>query len=242
MIYTKNSMKSSIKFHRAQTSVLASLKRATRARYSELRRPTGLESDIFKYHLRKLVEIGYVIKANDGVYELTAEGKEFATRLDERTGRELLQPKASMLLVVRCIQDDTEYVLAHRRTREPFRDYWGIASAPVLRGVPIQVAASKELFKQTGIAADFSVVGMYRVIDTLTRGDVLEDKLFSLLVADVTGFPAPHKWYGGESRWMTQRELLAKQKLFPTTAKTLDMITTGIQFAEDVCVYQESDY
>lgn len=45
----------------------------------------------------------------------------------------------------------------------------------------MQVAASKELFKQTGIAADFSVVGMYRVIDTLTRGDVLEDKLFSSL-------------------------------------------------------------
>lgn len=235
-------MKNSFKLHRAQSSVLALLRRVTRARYGELRRPTGLESDIFKYHLRKLVQAGYVLKAEDGAYELSAEGKEFANRLDEKTGREILQPQASMLLLVRSTRDGTQYVLAHRRTREPFRDYWGIASAPVQRGVSMTVAAARELKKQTGIVAEFSVNGMYRVIDTLPRGDVLEDKLFSLLVADVEGLAAPHEWYGGESVWMTEEQLLAKDKLFPTTEKTLAMVKNAVMFAEDVCIYRKDEY
>ncbi len=235
-------MKNSFRLHRAQSSVLASLRRATRARYGELRRPTGLESDIFKYHLQKLVKAGYVIKASDGVYELTVEGKEFANRLDEQTGREILQPKASMLMHVVAHHNGVEYILAHKRTREPFRDYWGITSAPVLRGMPIMEAARKELMKQTGIAASFTVKATYRVIDVMPRGDVLEDKLFSVLTAAVDGLPPLHKWSGGDSVWMTREELLAKPKLFPTTAKTLDMVLNGTAFAEDICVYQEQDY
>lgn len=231
-------MKSKNALHAVQTSILETLRHATRARYSELLRPTGIEGDTFKYHLRKLMKQSFVIKAEDGVYELTAEGKEFANRLDRRTGRELEQPKASMLLVVRS----GDKVLAHKRTREPFRDFWGIASAPMLRGVPVAESAKRELKKQTGITAEFSVMGMQRVIDTRSNGTVLEDKLFTLLVASIPTAPLPHTWYGGESEWLTVRELLAKEKLFATTEKSIEMIEHGELFAEEVCIYKNSEY
>lgn len=231
-------MKSNNVVHAAQVSILETLRHATRARYAELLRPTGIDGDIFKYHLKRLARQNYVLKADDGVYELTAEGKEFANRLDRRTGRELEQPKASMLLVVRS---DGKY-LAHKRTREPFRDFWGIASAPMLRGVPIRESAARELKKQTGLTAEFRIVGLQRIIDTRPNGAVLEDKLFSLLVADVVGCPTPQHWYGGESQWLTREQLLAKDRLFPTTKKTLDMIERGETFTESACVYQAEDY
>lgn len=230
------------KLHHVQSSVLDTLRHATRARYSELLRPTRLESDIFKYHLRKLVQMKYVSKADDGMYELTAEGKEFANQIDEKTGLEIQQPKASMLMVVRSEKNDETYYLAHKRTREPFRDFWGIASAPMLRGVPIADSASRELRKQTGINAMFVPVGLYRVIDTLSTGQVLEDKLFTLLVADVNDCPEPRYWSGGESMWLTKQQLLEQAPLFSTTARTLTMVEERQQFAEDTCIYSREEY
>lgn len=235
-------MDSSHGIHVAQASILYTLRHATRARYSELLRPTNLEGDRFKYHLATLMRKKLVFKAVDGMYELTAEGKEFANRIDESTGREIAGPKASMLLVVRSYRDGTTYYLAHRRTREPFRDYWGIASAPMLRGLPVRDSAARELRKQTGIVADFTVAGMQRLIDTLPNRVVLEDKLFTLLLADVDDLPPVHQWYGGESVWLTREELLSKDRLFRTTQVSLDMIEHGQSFSEEVCVYDKSDY
>lgn len=228
--------------HVAQASILYTLRHATRARYSELLRPTNLEGDRFKYHLATLLRKKLVFKAIDGMYELTAEGKEFANRIDESTGREIAGPKASMLLVVRSHVNGVTYYLAHKRSREPFRDYWGIASAPMLRGLPVRDSAARELKKQTGIEADFAVAGMQRLIDTLPNGVVLEDKLFTLLLADVDDLPSVHQWYGGESVWLTREELLAKERLFHTTRVSLDMIEQGQSFSEEICVYDKSDY
>jgi len=228
--------------HAAQASILYTLRHATRARYSELLRQTNLEGDRFKYHLATLQRKKLVFKAIDGVYELTAEGKEFANRIDELTGREIAGPKASMLLVVCSRTDGVTHYLAHRRTREPFRDYWGIASAPMLRGLPVQQSAARELKKQTGIIAEFTVVGVQRLIDTLPNGVILEDKLFTLLIAEVEGLPHAHEWYGGESVWLTREELLAKERLFQTTQLSLDMVERGQSFSEEVCVYDKSDY
>lgn len=230
------------KIHPAQSSVLYTLRHVTRARYGELRRPTGMESDVFKYHIKKLMSMKYVLKMDDGLYELSVEGKEFANRLDERTGRSIEQPKPSMLMVVSCRQDNGRYFLAHQRTREPYRGFWGIASAPLLRGVPASESASRELMKQTGIDAQFDVVGTFRVIDKNTRGHILEDKLFSVMHANLTHKIEPNSWTGGIGMWMTRDELLAQEKLFPITADVLDMISHKHTFRESVCVYSDDQY
>lgn len=231
-------MKSEGKLHRAQSAILYTLQYATRARYSELMRAAAMESDTFKFHIHKLSKLGYILKAEDGLYELTAEGKALVSRLDRGTGREIEQPKSSMLMVVRC----GNYVLAHRRDREPFNGFWGIASAPVLRGVPLADSAARELRKQTGIQARFRVAGSYRVIDVNHRSIVLEDKIFALMVADLDRLAIPHEWSGGYSEWMPTDELLKKEHLFPITAAIFEMIAAGIPFREDVCIYSDDEY
>ena len=231
-------MKSEGKLHRAQSAILYTLQYATRARYSELQHAAGMESDVFKFHIRKLAYVGHITKADDGLYELTAEGKAFVSRLDKGTGREIEQPKSSMLMVVRC----GNYVLGHRRDREPFNGFWGIASAPVLRGIPLTESASRELRKQTGVEARFRVAGSYRVIDTNHRSTVLEDKIFAVMVADIDRLTQPHEWSGGYSEWMPVDALLQKDPLFPITAAIFEMITAGIPFREDICIYNDKEY
>ncbi len=231
-------MKTVETLHHAQSAILSTLQYATRARYSELQHAAGMESDSFKFHIRKLVHNGSIFKADDGLYELTAEGKAFVSRLDRGTGREIEQPKSSMLMIVRC----GKFVLAHRRDREPFNGFWGIASSPVLRGVPLTESAARALRTQTGVVAQFRVAGSYRVIDQTKRGVVLEDKIFAVMVADLDRLTPPREWSGGESLWMSVDELLAKTPLFPSTGGVFEMLATGQPFREDVCVYRDSQY
>lgn len=235
-------MKKEFGLHPAQVSTLHLLRRDTQARFSDLLRETTLASDTFKFHIRKLVSLEYITKTPDGAYELTIKGKEFTNRLDEITGLQIPQPKASMLLLGRSQIGGTIYYLAHRRMREPYRDYWGIASAPVLRGVAIATAAKQEFRKQTGIDAEFHVASMARVIDRTHQGDVLEDKIFAVMLADIEGAPVPHEWHGGESVWLMREEVLAKTPLFPTTARMFDRLDQGVMFAEDICEYDVSEY
>lgn len=231
-----------IKLHPAQSSVLFTLRHATSARYSELQRTTTLESDVFKFHLRKLQTYGYVMKMDSGAYELTAEGKEFANRHDEKTGRMIAQPKSSMLIVVTTVSNGQTYYLAHRRSREPFRNFWGIGSGPVIRGVPIYEQATTELKKQTGIDADLNVCGMYRVISTAPNGDVREDTLFAVVCAEVSSKITPHEWIGGKSSWMTKEELLGQTKLFSNTQGLFEMLEQGDIFRENSYVYNNDEY
>ena len=225
-------------FHKAQAKILETLLYATRARYSELMRATELDSDIFKFHIKKLQKIDLITKVSDGSYELTQDGKLLASRLDIKTGRQIEQPKSSTLLVVKS----GDLVLAHQRMREPFNGFWGVSSAPVIRGLPLVESAAHQLKSQTGIAAEFRVAGMYRVVDKNRRGVVLEDKIFSVLVAEIPKTIEAKNWPGGKSQWLSQSELLAKSQLFPITASVLSMIETGDSFREDVCIYSDSEY
>lgn len=231
-------MKSHVRFHKVQNLIMQTLQYATRARYSELQHAARMESDTFKFHIKKLIERDLIAKVVDGSYELTAEGKATVSRLDAKTGREIEQPKSSMLMVVRS----GNYVLSHRRMREPFNGFWGIASAPVLRGVPLAESATHELKKQTGLDAQFRVAGAYRVIDKNCREIVLEDKIFAVMVANLDRLTMPTAWSGGESEWVSVDELLSRKPLFPITAGIFEMLEAGIPFREDTCIYRDKEY
>ncbi len=227
------------KMHVVQRNILTNLQYATRARYSELMKASGVDSDIFKFHISKLRRLNMAIKMDDGLYELTAEGKAYISRLDPSSGRQIEQPKSSMLMLVTY---GDEYVLAHRRTREPFNGFWGIASAPLLRGIELNESARREFLKQTGIDADFQVAGFYRVIDKNQRGTILEDKIFAIMHSSLSEMPIPAVWQGGSSEWMLRDDLLKKNKLFPTTYALFDMLDRKDFFAESSYVYKDDEY
>lgn len=235
-------MKKAFGMHKAQVAVLHKLRADTKARYVELLAETDMTSDVFKFHIRKLVKLGYIEKNGDAMYRLTAAGKDYTNRLDRETGLPYEQPKSSLLLVVRTLADGEWRYIAHQRTREPFYGMWGIASARVPKGIGLLEAASKALKKQTGVETTFQAHGCLRVIDTDQNDTVLEDKLFMIMVAEINEPQILEKWCGGKSMWLTREVLLGKKKLFQTTAITLDMVENGNGFAEAVCHYENNEY
>ncbi|QQS18082.1 hypothetical protein IPL68_05580 [Candidatus Saccharibacteria bacterium] len=76
-----------------QVAVLRELAHNPTRRFSDMMVVTGLTSDSFKFHLRKIVEMGLAEKNKVGEYELTPEGKELANRFDYEKRTPLKQPK-----------------------------------------------------------------------------------------------------------------------------------------------------
>lgn len=235
-------MKNNTSLHPAQSTTLFELRHRKQARFSELMAETGMTSDAYKFHLRKLTKFGYVQKDDDGWYELTPSGKEFANRLDEQSGHQLAQPKASTLLVVISERNNETVYLAHQRQREPFYSYWGIASAPLAYGRSIYQSTGDEFAKQSGLSADFQYRGTLHVTDALPDNTVLEDKLFLVMQAKMEGCPDPYEWYAGKFAWMSLDELINKPRVFPTTEQTIAIAQGDTTFGEAVCVYPPDMY
>ena len=54
-----------IDIHTAQSSILRELLFHPTAGFSQLQKPTGLDGDHFKFHIARLVELGYVEKTEN---------------------------------------------------------------------------------------------------------------------------------------------------------------------------------
>jgi len=229
--------------HRAQLSILRTLRHAPAARYSELLRPTGLESDAFKFHLRKLVRQNYVYKSESGAYELTPSGKEFANNLSKTDRAVQKQPKLSVVIVAMRETDGTTEYLFQQRLRNPFYDFWGCLSGPVQWGESFELAARREFEKQTGLTAQYTVRSFYRETDRALETDVLlEDKLYVIVIAtDVQGEIA-NTWQKGFNTWMTLAELQGKAKYFASTSEFIQMLTPGTHHRAREAHYADAEY
>jgi len=211
-----------IPLSQAEQSILYTLRHTVSARYSDLQKPTRLESDSFKFHLRKLVAKGYVIKEGT-VYSLTASGKEFANNLHGIQVQK--QPKLSLFLIVSRTNKEgiTEYLL-QKRLRNPFYGYTGCLSGPAKWGEEFEAMAANELLKQTGITARFTVITFSRARDYDLNGILLEDKLFVILRSHVDTETTTQEWSGGSNMWASLEKIRQMSSVFPQTSDILSTL------------------
>jgi ADP-ribose pyrophosphatase YjhB (NUDIX family)/predicted transcriptional regulator len=230
--------------HKAQLSILTALRHTNAARFSDLMQPTGLTSDTFKFHIRKLAHAGIIEKIATGEYRLTAHGKAIANITNQETRTIRRQPKLSVLLVVtrQGADGQTEYVV-QRRLRNPFYGYWGFPSGPINWGEMPEQAAHTELKKQTGISADFTVSGFYREQDISDDpAKPLEDKLFTVLTSVVRDSDDFTHWIGGHNEWMTARQLQKQEHFFGSCLEVLAMLDHGQMYSAQTVKLADDEY
>ncbi|HSD55953.1 MAG TPA: NUDIX domain-containing protein [Candidatus Saccharimonadales bacterium] len=219
--------------HKAQIAILDALRHNKALRFSDLMQPTGLTSDAFKFHIRKLVHAGIIEKADNGEYQLTVRGKEIANTIN-RTNRSLQkQPKLSVLLIVtrQSANGQAEY-LVQQRERQPFYHYWSFISGPTVWGEEPEASAKRELEKQTGLTTSQVVVhGFYRERGYMEGSDeLLEDKLFAVVTCLVDNTELKD-WSGGHNSWMTLQELSQQEKYFSSCLVVTSMLDAGEPYA-----------
>jgi ADP-ribose pyrophosphatase YjhB (NUDIX family)/predicted transcriptional regulator len=229
--------------HKAEVSILKSLRLAEHARFSELMHPTGLTSDNFKFYLRNLVRLGWVKKSPDGDYALTSNGKELANNLDETRLTLQKQAKVSVLIVASRtgVTGEPEYAFQQRQ-RHPYYGFWGVLSGPVQWGEGVEEAAKMELRKQTGLLGECEVRAFCRITDYVSDGMLLEDKLFAVVLANHCRGLLDASWKGGRNAWMTLKELTHQAKHFEYTAAIIGLIESGKPYASFIGRYEPQDY
>ncbi len=231
-------------FHKAQISILDTLRHSKSASYSNLMRPADMESDAFKFHIRKLRMLGYIEKLPTGHYNLTSIGKEFANNLDPLKPVVQKQPKLSVILIVHRQDDEgRQLYLFQKRLRNPYFDYWGLLSGPAQWQESFEHTAARELHKQTSLTATFTIQSFCRTRDYLLTAEIaVEDKLFIILEAKSISGKLRNNWRGGFNEWMTLEELQRKPKFYATTLDHVKSVQNGTVYSSIEATYPESGY
>lgn len=229
--------------HVAQVAILRHLLFKPQAGFSELQKATNLTSDHFNFHVKKLIEEGYVEKLEKH-YRLTNKGKEYANRMDTDENEIEKQPKVSVAITLERKNDKGEReFLFQQRKKNPYFDFWGRMGGKVRWGESVIEAAERELKEETGLEAKFEYKLLYHKRDfSKTTGKLLEDKIFFCVYSTEFGGELIEEFEGGINRWMTVKEFHAVPKRFKSVDEFMELMDKGETFAEREFYYDESDY
>jgi len=229
--------------HSAQVSILRHLLFAPHAAFTELQKATELTSDHFNFHIKKLLDEGYVEKS-EKQYKLTHKGKEYANRMDTDENEIEKQPKVSVAITLERTNEKGEReFLFQQRKKNPYFDFWGRMGGKVRWGESVIEAADRELKEETGLEAHFEYKLLYHKRDfSKTTGKLLEDKLFLCVYAIEFSGELIESFEGGVNRWMTIDEFHAMPKRFTSVDEFVELMDNGETFAEREFYYDESEY
>ena len=229
--------------HPAQVAIMRHLLFTPQAGFAELQKATGLSSDHFTFHIKKLTEQSYVEETEAG-YRLTHKGKEYANRMDTDENEIEKQPKVSVAITLeRMGKNGEREFLFQQRKKNPYFDFWGRVGGKVRWGESVIEAARRELLEETGLDAEFEYKMLYHKRDfRKSDGKLLEDKIFLCVYAKNHTGELVEAFEGGVNRWMTVEEFHQQPKRFNSVDEFTELMERGETFAEREFYYDESEY
>ena len=225
--------------HQTQNDILKDLLFTPQASYTSLQKNSGHDSDYFKFHITKLVDLGYVDKIQKGLYCLSVTGKEYANKLDTDVGTVERQPKAAVIIVA---QNGDKFLL-QERLKHPYFGFWGYPGGKIRWGETIMAAAARELMEETGLCATLSYKGVYHeIVKHEDTGEIVEDKIFHVVYATNTTGALLVDFEGGNNAWLTQVELLSKEKRYKSCDIETEVGTGTTRFIESEQIYGNQEF
>ena len=228
--------------HEAQTLILRHLLFVPNARFAELQKSTGLSSDHFNFHIKKIID-SRLIEKNSDHYELTPKGKEYANRLDTDENEIERQPKVSVVLVVERQYEGRREFLAQQRLKQPYYEFWGRLGGKIRWGESFEDAAKRELKEETNLDADFTYQMIFRKRDyDKDSNALLEDKVFVIMYTKTASGELMEDFEGGHNAWLTQEEFSAKEKSFESARDFIDLIDNNTTYHAQEYRYNKNEY
>lgn len=164
----------------AQIKILSKFVVAESLRYSE-GKPDEMTNDLYKYHLKFLIQKGYILKQGEK-YTLTNKGKQFGNEISPQG--ELLKPFFVCVLDLVLIRENsTIKVLVQKRRKHLYQGETALITGKVLTNEPVNNAAKRKLYEETGLTADFKYIGMLRVVRFDKEGLPI-DKWFNICLTE----------------------------------------------------------
>jgi 8-oxo-dGTP pyrophosphatase MutT (NUDIX family) len=144
----KPTMFSNYDMHFIQKDIIQSLAFKSPQRFSQLQ-PATIPNNTFSYHLKRLVDLGYIESKEEKGYVATRKALKTIQFSPERTRKQLTPATITIIYVT----NDIGEVLILNRSKHPFIDYFGLPSGLVHSSETVEVAAHRELYEKTGIDA-----------------------------------------------------------------------------------------
>lgn len=229
--------------HDIQIAIMRHLLFTPSATFADIQKATDLTSDHFNFHIKRLVQEGYVQK-DDRAYRLTGKGKEYANRMDTDENEIEKQPKVSIVVTLeRANKAGEREFLYQQRLKNPYYGFWGRLGGKMRWGETVIEAAERELLEETGMMAKFEYKLLYHKRDfDKQSGRLLEDKIFLCVYATEFSGELVQEFEGGHNRWMTQAEFHKQEKRFESVDEFMDLMDQGVAFVEREFYYDESEY
>jgi ADP-ribose pyrophosphatase YjhB (NUDIX family) len=169
-------------FSPIQNHILSLLKNAKSLRYSELQ-PEKVPNDLFNYHLQFLVKKDFVAKGNEG-YSLSSKGiRHVADPYPQQFNSLTSLFKMNVITIVSRVVNGKTEILNQIRKSNPSFGKVGVMGGVVLKGETIEKAARRKLAQETGLIADFKILGFERRI-MYKDGELFSDVIFPIAYAD----------------------------------------------------------
>ncbi len=214
-----------VKIHDAQTSILRELLFHPSAGYAELQKPTGLTSDHFNFHIKRLQDLKLVEKLKNGHYALSSRGKEYANKLDTDANTIERQPKVAVIMAIEKQLRGKRYILFQERLKNPYFGFWGLPTGKVRWGETLMDTAARELDEEAGLCADFRIAGVYHEhVSNSDTGEFLEDKVFFVMHGTNPKGKLKEQFEGGRNRWLTREESKDLEKKFDSVDVEFDFM------------------
>ncbi|HVE80646.1 MAG TPA: NUDIX domain-containing protein [Candidatus Dormibacteraeota bacterium] len=182
--------------HRLQKHIFHKLITNSQLRYSQLK-PAEVEGNLFMYHLRQLTKEGLVEKTDDGLYELTPEGKVRADQFSLQLFKPRLQPRIVTLIV--CQNEEGQWLMFRRR-RQPLYGQVGFPYGKLHIGESVKEAAERELKEKTGLSVALTHRGD-GYISICEEGEPVSQILFHLFYGQSPSGKLKARVKAGESFW-----------------------------------------
>lgn len=157
--------------HHIQRDILLRLMRSKTVRFSSLK-PEGMESNSFMYHLKQLIQIGYVTQLEDKSYSLTPSGLSYIDRLSLTNSLPRKQPK--LLCIIALRNKAGEYLFA-KRLMQPTIGSWMLPSGKQHFGESSEDHAKREVIEQFGVKLELKRRGLLDI--RISHDDVLVSHL-----------------------------------------------------------------
>lgn len=153
--------------HHIQRGIILSLVARSPLKFSELQ-PPRIPNNTFSYHLRKLLENGYIEQTQSGYIPTRKSLKLIAINGDQKW-----RASSPSLITMFYVTNDEGEVLLLNRNIEPFQGWYSLPSGAIHTGETLLEAAERELYEKTGIKTDaLQPIG---VLDFQYREESTED-------------------------------------------------------------------
>lgn len=169
-----------MELNETQVRILTKFITAGALKYSE-GRPDGVDNDLYKYHLKFLLQKRYLKKVGN-LYELTERGKGYGHSISPEGEVQKKFYVCVMIVLIRENKGKRE-VLVQRRNKHPNFGELGTVNGKVKPSEGVVEAAKRRLREETGLIATFKYVGMLRAIRHDRGENLLMDQWFNVCLA-----------------------------------------------------------